>query len=70
MIPVEYMKANGLKINAMDKGLNFMLMEILTQVTIKKVKQKAKVYTHGEMEKYMMVSLLLDKSKAVAYGKV
>ena len=64
------MKENGNMIWDRAEALKNILMVTLFMVSIKWEKQKEKVYINGIMEKFMMVSGIMDWSMVMEFGKV
>ena len=64
------MKENGNMIWDRVEALKNILMVTLFTVSIKWEKQKEKVYINGIMEKFMMVSGIMDWSMVMEFGKV
>jgi hypothetical protein len=56
-------------ISDMEKGLNDILMEILTTVILRWVKLMVREYIHGAMERCMMVNGIKDSSMVMEFGE-
>jgi hypothetical protein len=56
-------------IDAMEEALSYLVMEILTKVSIKMVRPMERGFTPGLMEKYLMENGWMDKNVAMVYGE-
>lgn len=65
----EYTRARGSATNDKARGTSYLLMAILTMVSMRMASHKVKVSIHGLMGKPLMVSGLTGKRKATASGK-
>ncbi len=70
MIMEEFMKEVGKMIEDMAKVLRNTAIAILMKVSFVEVRQTAKVFTNGKMEKFMKASGLMDKKMAKESGEV
>ena len=66
----ESMKDFGSTIDVMAKVMRGIVMEILMKVLLKEVRLMVMAFINGLMERFMMGSGLMDRSKDKALGKV
>jgi hypothetical protein len=66
----EFMKASGCKIKDMEEPLRDLQMEIPSKVNIIRAKLMERVFLHGKMEKFMMVSGNRASNKDMEFGGV
>lgn len=52
----EFMRVNGMMIIEVEKDLKDFLMETVIKENTKIIEQRERVFIHGKMEKFMMVS--------------